>query len=743
VAGADVILVGAAGRDDPYGAHASIDDWAARFPALVVTLVTPFGATGPRATWASSPLVQYAMSCWLHITGRPEREPVAVGGHLSDLVPGICAASASLMAVRARQASGLGQIVDVSEQEALLLCQPYLDVGFAYTGEDRRRNGAPFPMTIVPAADGYLGINVLTQTQWELLCAFSQRGDLMADPRFADPRRRGPHALELTEVFADWARDKERVETFRQAQQWRIPFGFVPRIAEVGTMDQHVDRSFFVGLQHPGEDTLVYPGVPFLINGRRIPVRRAPAIGEAGTAAPASPTGSSASAAPASPTGSSASAVSTSPDSRATGAEPSLAGPLRPASAGPSPTGGPMAGVRCVDLSMFWSGPLTAGLLAQYGAEVIKVESVQRVDGWRGMAASAGIEESNIFNSVNLNKEGITLDLTSPEGRELLRPLVQSADVLIENFSSRVMGNFGLTDEVLFEWNPRLVILSMSAFGWTGPWRDFVGFAPTIEQLSGLPELTGYAGGPPMLTGNSVADPIAGLMGCFALLAVLHRRDNGSGGGTHIDLSQLEALTSLLAPELIEEQRSATPGQRQGNASEVFAPYGCYPCRDPDTWIVITVTDERSWAALSAEAGWQWTDDPRFDDPAARRRHAALLDDLLTEWTRQHDNVRLADQLQQAGVAAAPVLTPSQLYQDSHLEARHSYQWLDRDHVGPKRYPVLPWKLARTPGAVRRPGPTLGQDNQSILGGRLGLSPTRLAELRARRVIGERIPAED
>jgi crotonobetainyl-CoA:carnitine CoA-transferase CaiB-like acyl-CoA transferase len=315
--------------------------------------------------------------------------------------------------------------------------------------------------------------------------------------------------------------------------------------------------------------------------------------------------------------------------------------------------------------------------------------------------------------------------------------------VLIENFSSRVMGNFGLTDEVLFDWNPRLIILSMSAFGLSGPWRDFVGFAPTIEQLSGLPELTGYAGGPPMLTGNSVADPIAGLLGCFALLAVLRHRDQESGGGIHIDLSQLEALTSLLAPELLEAQLSAPPPERQGNASEVFAPYGCYPCRDPDTWIAITVTDERSWAALSAEAGWDWTDDPRFDDTAARRQHADLLDELLAKWTQGHGNVPLADRLQRAGVAAAPVLTPSELYHDAHLEARHSYQWLDREHVGRQRYPVLPWKLTRSPGAVRRPGPTLGQDNQSVLGARLGLSAARLAELRARRVIGESIPSED
>ena len=220
---------------------------------------------------------------------------------------------------------------------------------------------------------------------------------------------------------------------------------------------------------------------------------------------------------------------------------------------------------------MYWSGPLAADLLAQYGAEVIKVESVQRVDGWRGMAADPGIERSNIFNGVNLNKLGITLDLTSEAGRELLKPLVQRADVLIENFSPRVMGNFGLTDEVLHGWQPNLIVLSMPAFGQSGPWRDFVGFAPTIEQLSGLPELTGYRDGPPMLTGNSVADPCAGLFGAFAVLAVLrHRRS--TAGGAHIDLSQLEAMTSLLGPELVAEQLGASAPARDGKLQPPLRP---------------------------------------------------------------------------------------------------------------------------------------------------------------------------
>ncbi len=688
VAAADLVLTGPG--DVP------VERWMAADPTLVVARVTPFGLTGPRAGWASSDLVQLATSLWLHATGDPRREPLAVGGHLPEMVPGLAAASAALMALRARDMSGRGQLVDVSQQESLLLCQPYLDLAFAYAGVERTRNGMPFPMTIVPAADGYLGVNVLTQTQWELLCAYTGHGELLDDPRFASPAERAPHAAELTTLFTAWAADKRRAEVFVEGQGWRVPLGYVPHIDEISAMDQHVARSFFTSVTDPAIGALELPTVPFLVDGARRAATPAPALG-AEVAAPAM--------AP------------------------------RPQRGGGDLRGGPLCGIRIVDLSMFWSGPLTTGLFAEYGADVVKVESVQRVDGWRGLAGAPGIEASYLYNGVNLNKLGITLDLTSDDGRALLRRLVADADVLVENFSTRVMGNFGLTDEVLLDWNPDLVILSMPAFGMTGPWQDFVGFAPTIEQLSGLPELSGYPDGPPALTGNSIADPCAGLSGCFALLAALH----GGRTGVHIDLSQLESLTSLLAPDLVATGIDGSPPPRHGSTSPAVVPQGCYPARGDDRWIVLGAPDDATFTALAAIAGADWAADARFADDAARVANRTALHAAIGAWTAGHDAAVLAGQLQAAGVPAAPVLHPAQLYADEHLAARGSYTTLDRDVVGPARYLGLPFKFSATPGHVERPGPTLGQDNDAVLGGRLGLSPATLADLRAARVIGESI----
>jgi crotonobetainyl-CoA:carnitine CoA-transferase CaiB-like acyl-CoA transferase len=207
----------------------------------------------------------------------------------------------------------------------------------------------------------------------------------------------------------------------------------------------------------------------------------------------------------------------------------------------------------------------------------------------------------------------------------------------------------------------------------------------------------------------------------------------------HIDLSQLEALTGLLAPELVEQQLTGVAPERRGNSGRTAAHQGCYPARDPGTWIVLAVGDDATWTALAGVAATEWAVDPRFADAAGRRRHGGELDAALADWTRRHDNVELADALQAVGVAAAPVVRPAEVLADDHLASRGSYVELDRAHVGRHRYPVLPFKFSATPGRIRRAAPTLGQDNDAVLGGRLGLSPDRLADLRAARVIGEDI----
>ncbi len=400
---------------------------------------------------------------------------------------------------------------------------------------------------------------------------------------------------------------------------------------------------------------------------------------------------------------------------------------------------GPLKGTTIVDLSMWWSGPLATKFFAMMGADVIKVESIQRVDGWRlavRLMADAGIEASNVFNGVNVNKLGITLDLSSEEGHRILRDLVERADALVENYSPRVMDNLGLGDDVLFRWNPELVILSMPAFGLTGPWRDFVGFAPTIEQFSGLPELTGYEGGPPVLSGNSIADPSAGITGAFALLAGLHAQDR-DGGGRHIDLSQLESLTALLGKPLMEQQAKGQPPPRRGNRHAWKAPYGCYPCAEDDTWAVIAVSNDAQWQALCEVMGENaLAGDERFRTAASRKGHQDEVDEMVSRWTRERNRHEVAEALQAREVPAAAVYRPSDLLADQHLRERDYFVELDRAEVGRHPHHGLPFQFSRTPGAITRAAPTLGQDNRHVLQDIVGLSDAEIEALEAKQVIG-------
>lgn len=403
------------------------------------------------------------------------------------------------------------------------------------------------------------------------------------------------------------------------------------------------------------------------------------------------------------------------------------------------PRFGPLDGITVVDLSMWWSGPLTTQLFALMGARVIKVESVQRVDGWRlaaRMSADVGLEGAPNFNGVNVNKLGITLDLGQDSGRQILRDLVVGADAVVENYSPRVMGNLGLSDDVLWAWKSDLVILSMPAFGLVGPWRDYVGFAPTIEQMSGLPELVGYPGGPPSLSGNSMADPIAGYSGALALLAALHDRSR-TGEGQHVDLSQLESLTSLLGHAIIGSQLSGQAPPRVGNALLSDAPRGCYPCRAPDSWVVVSVRSDDEFRRLCGVLGREpLSTDIRFATATARVARREELDGIVSGWTTQFEPLEAATSLQSAGVTAGPVLGPAGLLEDPHLTDRGYWCELDREVVGRHPHPGVPFHFSRTPGRAYRAAPTLGRDNRKVLGELLGMDEQSLLSLEADQIIG-------
>ncbi len=400
----------------------------------------------------------------------------------------------------------------------------------------------------------------------------------------------------------------------------------------------------------------------------------------------------------------------------------------------------PLTGLRVLDLSGWWAGAFVGFNLAVFGAEVIKLEAIQRVDGSRGrdsFASPLGYEKHPPFLAHNLGKLGITLDLSRPEGRAVLKQLVRTSDVLVNNYGARVMGNFGLTYEVLREENPALIMMSMPGFGMTGPWKDYVGFAYNMEQLSGIAHLTGWPDGPPTNVG-SAADPMVGLFGLFAVFAALEHRSR-TGEGQFIDVSHLEALTSLVGPEVLDYQMTHVVPTRSGNRSRHAAPSGCYPCKGDDDWVAIAAHGEGQWERLCTALGEPaWCRDERFSTLRSRLAHQDELDELLATWTRERTADEAMRLLQGHGIPAGAVLTPAKLRQDRHLHARNYFQTLDREHVGTQAYDRLAFRVDGAPLDYPRPAPLLGEHNTRVLKELLGIGAQGYGALEAAEVIGNK-----
>ena len=404
----------------------------------------------------------------------------------------------------------------------------------------------------------------------------------------------------------------------------------------------------------------------------------------------------------------------------------------------------PLEGVRVLDLTSWWAGPLNAQVIAVLGAEVVKIEAIQRLDNWRGTLADRRVERwwetSPLFNSTQRNKFGITLNLATERGVALFKDLVSRSDVVCENYSPRVMPQLGLSYEVLRELNPSLIMISQTGFGSGGPWRDYVSFAQVAETLAGLANLTGAEDGPPTFASQMLGDTLSALHGALAVLLALDER-RCSGRGQRIDLAQLETVVPAIAQAQLDYQMNGRVWGRVGNRHQRMAPHGCYPARGEDRWIVIAIDGDDEWRQFVDAMGHpQWSRDTRFETAGDRIHYCRELDDLLSTWTRNCDRDELAAELQRRGIKAGPVLGPADLLGDPHLEARGFFQTLERAVVGRQPYPGLGIRFSKTPVTINRPAPTLGQHNEEILRRVLGLSDAEIDQLEREQIIG-RVPA--
>ena len=407
--------------------------------------------------------------------------------------------------------------------------------------------------------------------------------------------------------------------------------------------------------------------------------------------------------------------------------------------------GGPLEGVRVVEMGQLIAIPFAMKLLADMGAQVIRLESTGRLESYRSDSVYRNEIHGEFWNrganfyEQHRNKLGITLDLAHPDGLGLLRRLIAVSDVFAENFTPRVVRNFGLEYADLYRIKPDIIMVSSTGYGFTGPWANYGATGPATEGASGLAYTTGYPDGPPVMAEIPYVDYTAGEHTVFAVMAALVSRLR-TGQGQFIDVSQTQAAAATIPEALLDFAANGRMPARIGNADPVMAPHGCYPCAGQDRWIVIAVSADSEWQSLCGVLGRRdWAEDARFSSALDRLRLREQLDDMLAEATAGWDARRLMAMLQAAGVPAGAVLDSKDLLFDPHLRERRFYEVVHH-HPGtempPLPYAGRPWKMSETPAVPPLAAPLMGEHNHLVLRELLGLTVDEVTRLEAEGVIG-------
>ena len=396
----------------------------------------------------------------------------------------------------------------------------------------------------------------------------------------------------------------------------------------------------------------------------------------------------------------------------------------------------PFRGLRVIDFGQMIAVPVLGQWLGRLGAEVILVESRVNLPSraFGPFANEPGPNTSSIFNYMNRNKRSCTLNLRDRRGVELAKRLVSVSDIVQENFSPGVMERLGLGHEALAAVKPDVILLSLSAFGATGPWSRYAALHSGVTLLSGLAAVTGYANDRPRMVGSSLPDPIAAVYGLLAITQALRHRAV-SGKGQHIDLAMTETVQALLPEAIAECTSSAREPERIGNRHRRKAPHGVYRARGDDEWLALSVDGESQWEALKAVIDDDVTNDPRFATETDRRANHDALDDVIEGWTKEQDAREAARVLQASGVPAAHAVNERELLADPHLNDRDFIVQDDHPEAGTHPMAGVPWRFRRASLEENRPAPTLGRDNDYVFHGILGLDRAEIAELERERVI--------
>jgi crotonobetainyl-CoA:carnitine CoA-transferase CaiB-like acyl-CoA transferase len=673
---------------------------------MAVIRISDFGQDGPYASVPATDFTVQAAGGWVSKHQSPITIPVQVGGNFSDYVTGIHAACAALTACRSAAQLEQPVVVDVSKHECMVATLPFLalyreTLQLLDMGEPEDRIGAV--PGIVKCRDGYIGINTLTAQQWADCCNIIGVPEYI--PRQLELRLAGEVLDRFYQEIEPWLMERTANEIIDLCQTLRIPAVLLGNGKSLPEVEQLKARGYYTRDQ---EDKFIQPNFPYRLEKTPASLRRkAPKLGEH------NPDIEWAS----SDTAENNSSGHTKTESRM-----------------------PFEGIRALDLGGFWAGPYVGCYLGACGADVIKVESIQRPDGFRfGMSyPNQGFywyEMGGGYLGSNLSKRDITLDLNQDAGKRIFERLVTTADVLIENFTPRVMSNFGFGPDRLREINPNLIILRMPGFGLDGPWKDFVGWASAFEEAIGISWLTGHPDGTPLSLGGP-ADPSSSMHALVALQAALEHRER-TGEAQVVEVAQVEALACMTAEQVIAYSVTGKVMNRIGNRSQTMAPQGVYKCRD-ERWLALSVRNDSDWERLTKVLGSPaWAMQPEMSTLSGRQQHHDEIDSRIGEWASRLTANEAVERIRAQNIPVGTTLQSADMYSDPQLVDHKFFQELPSKVAGPKRYPRFPMRQRPgTEGTHRFGPPTLGEHNTEILSTELGLSDKEMEDLAHNEVIG-------
>ncbi|OMB97927.1 CaiB/BaiF CoA-transferase family protein [Mycobacterium colombiense] len=667
--------------------------------SAVVVAITPFGTTGPYVEnqVVANEFILQALCGSIAGRGWPDDEPVQAGGRLGEWLAGTFAAAVAAASARHAARSGRGEVIDVSTYEAMAIAMGGLSaMSASVLGADSLLHERSLELpSIVPTADGMVGFCTITAQQFQDFLVMIERADLVDDAELASFAGRVERRDEFLGMVTEWTGSRTTQEIVDLAVAFRIPVAPIATPEMLPKIDHFVERGVFA--ESPAG--VLAPRVPY----------RSDAIA---TGAPAEPPQLGAD----------------------TG---SVRWPARPESPRAADADAlPLSDIRVTDFTAFWAGPVATQLLGALGADVIKIEGVRRPDGMRFSAGrppdwDQWWEWGPVFLCSNNNKRGVSIELGTDAGRKLALELIAASDLVVENFSPRVMANFGLEFDAVRAANPRAIMVRMPAFGLDGPWRDRVGFAQTMEQATGMAWMTGHADGPPVIP-RGVCDPIAGLHAAFAAVAALAIRDR-RGTGMQVESTMVEAALNVAAEMLVEYSRNGIAMRRNGNRGPGAYPQGVYRCRGDDEWVALAAMDAAARSSLASLLG-----QPGLEETGWAER-ADDIDKLIAAWAAGRSVAEAVEALRAGGVAAARVTPAAALLTDPQLRARGFWETVDHPVAGSFLCTGMPFAfLGRPRRWIRRVPPLYGQHTDEVLTDVLGHSPDELAGLRQSGAISAR-----